>query len=180
MGEAQRLGPVAPHGRPSKQPDRIALRASDRAGAQGRSGGRHAEEPMGPQQSEATGRVAREPLGERRTDADEVRRTPGNRHHRKAETAVERVEVEDVEPPQHGPVDQHGPHAVERASSPDDGDRLAGRVTAVDLDRPGTDRLDIPRQRDDDRRDRSLAVTAGERTVVEPDHPRMGLAERPT
>lgn len=145
MGEAQRLGPVAAQGRPAKESDGIALRAPDRARAQRHAGGRHTKQPMGPEQSEASGGVAREPLGERGTDPLEVGRPSGDRHDGQAEATMERVQVKYVEPTEHGPVDQDGPHAVERAGGPDDRHRLSGRVAAVDLDRAGAHRLDVPR-----------------------------------
>ncbi len=91
---------------------------------------------------------------------------------------MEGVQVEDVEPSDHGAVQQHRAHAVEGAQRAREGDEPVRRVAPVDLDLADAHGLDVAGQHDHDGRHRGCPVVPGERPVVEREDARVGLRER--
>jgi hypothetical protein len=94
-----------------------------------------------------------------------------------SQLTMQRIQVEDVEPPDNGSVKEDRPHAIEGSETPDEGDHAPGPVGPVDPDVRRPYRLDMVGQGDGDRGERSDAFASLERTVVHADDARVGLSE---
>ena len=177
MGEPQRLRPMPADRRALDEPGGVGSGASDRGGPDRLPVRGDLEQPVraeeGPSGIGGTG----EPPPQGRPDPRELRRASRDRDDRHPELPVERVQVEDVEPPHDRPVEENGADAVEGPETSNERDDPARPVGAVDPDPTGTDRLHVLGKRHGHRRDRSIAVPALERAVVDPDHPRVRFPE---
>lgn len=178
MGEPQRLRPMPPDRRATDEPGGVAPGAPDRGGQDRLPSGGHAGQPVGAEERPAGVGGAWEPLPQRRSNPRELGGTSGDRDDRHAERAIQRVEIEDVEPAHHRPVEEDRPDAIERAKTPDERNDPPRTVGAVDAHATGTDRLHVLGKRHGHGRHRSVAVPALERTVVDTDHSRVRLPER--
>jgi len=92
---------------------------------------------------------------------------------------MDRIQVEDVEPPDDRSVQQHSPDALERRQRAQQRDHPLRSVRPVDADGRDPGPFQVLRKGDDDRRDRGPPVPACERAVVDGRDPRVGLPERP-
>ncbi len=90
---------------------------------------------------------------------------------------MERVEIDDVEPSDHGTVQQDRAQVRDMAGRFDERDDPFGRVGAVDLDRAEGHRLHALREREDDGRDASPPIGPLEAAVVDGDQAQMRLRE---
>jgi hypothetical protein len=122
---------------------------------------------------------ARKPFPQRRSDPRELRGAPRDRDDRDPELLVERVQVENVEPAHDRAVHENRADAFERSEAADERDDPTRPVRAVDPDPAGSYCLYMFGERQDHGRDRSVPVPARERSVVDPDHPRMRFPEGP-
>jgi hypothetical protein len=93
---------------------------------------------------------------------------------------VDRVQIEDVESPHHGAVNEHRTDPLERAQGPKQGNDPAGAVRPVDPDRSHADGLKMLGEGDDHGGDRGEPVSPSERAVVDGRDPRVGLSQGPT
>jgi len=130
-----------------------------------------------PEEGEPGLRGAGEPPVEGRADPLEIGAASRDRHDRHAGGAADRVEVEDVEPPDDRSVDQDRADPVSRPQRPEQPDDPGGAVPPVDAYPGEPDRLDPLRRRDDDGGDRRVPVPPGERSVIDADDPRVRLPE---
>jgi len=110
-------------------------------------------------------------------DPRELRGSSRDRDYRHSEPLVERVQVEHVEPSHDRSVHENGADPFERPEAPDKGDDPPRSVGTVDSDAAGAYRLYVLGKRQDHGRNRSVTVPACERSVVDPDHPRMRFPE---
>jgi hypothetical protein len=133
---------------------------------------------MGPEEGPSLLRRAGKPLRQRGADSGELGRSPRHGDHGEAERAVELVEVEHVEAAHHGPVDEHGPDAVERAQRADEPEHPSGPVRPVDADSADPDRLEVFGERHDHGRDRGVRLRAVEGAVIDAHELGMRFAER--
>jgi hypothetical protein len=177
VGESHRLGDMsADHGSSheagSVRPACAHDRQMDRWAGWG-----DREQPMPSQQRPAPGRVLREPRAERRVNAGKVRAVSRHGEHRDPQRFVDPVEVEDVEPADHDPVQDHGLQALEAPGPPDESDHLTRAVPPVDANPTNLDRLDPVGSGDRDRGERRPPSVAAERAVVHADDPHVQLLE---
>ena len=112
-------------------------------------------------------------------DPRELGGTSRHRYDRHPEPPVDRVQVEDVEPSDDRPIHQDGAEAFQRSQAADERDDPTRAVGAVDPDPADADRFQMFGERQDHGRDRSVAVAAFERAVIDPRHPRMRFPEGP-
>jgi hypothetical protein len=91
---------------------------------------------------------------------------------------VNRVEVQDVEPADHRAIEEDGPDPLDPAGRAHERHHPGRAVATVDADPREPYRFHALRSRDDDRRDRSVPVASGERSVVDAHDPGMRLTER--
>jgi hypothetical protein len=179
MRETQRFRPEPVHRGPVKERHRVR-RGTPRGGGPDRSaGGRDPEQTVPPQKRVPCVRGSRKPALEGRPDLRKLGWAAGDRHYRRPSGPSDRVEVEHVESPHDGAVEEHGPDrlpAAERREQPHD---PFGSVPPIDADAREPDRLDALRGGDDHRGDRRLPVSPFERPVVDADDARVRLAERP-
>lgn len=78
---------------------------------------RKSEQGMGPHERPTRRRIAGEVLPQRRPNGRKVGKVSGHRHDRTLEAFVEPVEVDQVEPPDGDPIQEHRPHSVEERRS---------------------------------------------------------------
>jgi hypothetical protein len=171
MGEPEGLRNVAADDRSADEPGGVRATASDRGQEQRRTGREHREESVTTQRSPTASRIAREPLSKGGVDRRELRIGAGHRYDRDAQPPVETVQVQDVEPADHRPVQQHRVQALESARRFHQTDQLGRSVPPVDPHPPDAYGLHAVRSRDRDRRHRCPPVGASERPVVDPDDP---------
>lgn len=91
---------------------------------------------------------------------------------------MEYVEVEDIESADDRTVEEDGADTVERPQASDECDDPSRAIVAIDSHPTGPDRFHMLRERECDRRQRSVLVVAVERSVIDPDHAGVDLAER--
>ena len=135
---------------------------------------------MGGEERIPARRISWEPFLKGGADSGEIGESAGHRHHRSVKAFVHGIEVDHVEPAEYRAVEQHGPYPVERTGRPDEGDHPTARVPSIDSNLADPDRFDVVRNRHNDGGDRRRPVAPRERAVVDRDHSRVGLAERPT
>lgn len=177
MGEAKRLGPVSANGRASDEADGVRARAPHGGRPDRATGSRDAKEAMSGEPAPSPAAVLRKPLLQRRVNPVELRGAARQRHDREPEATVQDVEVENVESPEHGPVEEESPDPIERTERAHESGHPGRPVCPVHPDPTGSDRLHIGRSRYDDRRDRGVAVAARERPIVHPHDAGMRLRE---
>ncbi len=177
MGEAKRFGPESLHGGPTDETGGVLGRAADGRREDRLGPRRHRREPVAPERGETPPRRSREPAAQRRGDPRKVRRPTRDGDDRHPHGSGDRPEVEDVEPSDHGPVEQDRPDPVPRAEGPEQGQDASRSVRPVDPHRPDANGLQAVGQRDDHRRHGSRSVPSGERPVVDRGDPGMALPE---
>lgn len=178
MREPERLRPKAPHHGALDESRCIRPRTSDRGREDRSPFGRDREQSVRPQEAPALLRTPGKPLPERRSDSAELGRPPRYGDDRHAQRPVDRVEVEDVEPANHGTVDQKRPNSVEGSETPDECDHSPGPVGSVDADPAGAHGLEVVRHHHGHRRQGGVPVRAVERPVVDSHHSRVDFVER--
>jgi hypothetical protein len=91
---------------------------------------------------------------------------------------MDRVQIEDVEPADDRTIQEDRADPLQGTDLPEEPDDAGGPVRPVDADPADPDRLQLLGKRDDHRRDRGVAVPAGEGSVVDGGHARVGFPER--
>lgn len=124
--------------------------------------------------------VAREPLREGRPDPLSIRGPARDRDHGPAQSPVETVDVDHVEPTDHDAIEQDGAQVGQVPGRLDQRSDSFVRVAAIDLDAPDPDRLDVARKGHHDGRERSAPVHPLEPAVVDRHDADVGLGQRAT
>ena len=88
------------------------------------------------------------------------------------------IEVDHVEPPDHGTIEEDRPNALEPAQAPHERDDAASPVRTVDRDLSYADRIDTLGKRHEHGGDRGVSVPTVEGTVVDAHHLRVRFPER--
>jgi hypothetical protein len=175
--EAERLGPITVDGRPSDEERRVGSRATDRGGQDGMPTRCDREQSVRAQERPSGLGGPGKPLLQCSPDLRELGRPARDRDDRQSELSVQRVEVEHVEAPDDGAIEQNRADPFERPQAPDQGDDPPSPVGPVDSHVSGTNGLHVFRQREGNRRDRRGTFVPVERSVVHADHAGVGLSE---
>ncbi len=178
MGEAQRLGPMSANGRTLHEPGRIPSGAAHGGGQDWLARGRYGEQSVGSKESPTRVRCPGKPLHEGRPDPGELGGTSGDRDDRQTQLSMEQVEVQDIESADDRTVEEDGADTVERSQASNECDDPSRAVGTVDADPTGPDGFHMLRERERDRRNGGVPVVAVERSVIDPDHAGVDLAER--
>ena len=173
------LRPVALDGRAPDEARRVRTGTADRGGPDRLAVGWNGEQAMGPEQPPTDVGRTREPLPKGRANPGELGRAAGHGDHGEAKSTVESVQVEHVESPDHGSVQENGPDALDSTDGTDERYHATGAVRAVHADASGADRLDVLGEGERDRGERSVPIPPRKRAVIDPDHSRMRLTEGP-
>ena len=175
--EAERLGPITVDGRPPDEEGRVGSRATDRRRQDGLSARCDREQSVRAQESPSGLGSSGKPLLQRSTNLRELGGPASDRDDRQSEFPIQRVEVEYVEAPDHGAVEQNRTDAVERAEAPDKRDDPPSPVGPIDSHVSGANGFHVFRQREGHGRDRRGPFVPVERSVVHADDAGVGLSE---
>jgi len=122
---------------------------------------------MGTEKRPSVGRCTREPFLEGKPDPGELRCPPRHGDDGELELSVDRVQVEDVEPPDDRAIEQHGPHPFERIEALNQRDDLTSAVGAVPSDPSRSNGLDMLGQSHHYGGDRRVLLATVERPVID-------------